>query len=108
MATPTQVFRRIASKYPGLTESKILCALAIKNESGIVIFLLWKHEMVFRLEGEARENALKVEGAKIFSPRGERRLIQTGIQLPFEKSEYWEIFAEAAHEQNRRLLPPPG
>jgi hypothetical protein len=55
----------------------------------------WQDDMVFKLNGEALEEALKLPGAKLFDPMGGRPMKQW-VQLGPEHQEKWQQFAEAA------------
>ena len=97
MTKAEQVFHKIASELPQVKETEILCAYAIKMEQGVTIALLWKDDMVFRLEGADKEEALQIEGATIFCPRGEERPINSGVLIPFEQSQHWKAYAQKAY-----------
>ena len=52
--------------------------------------------MVFKLAGEAHENALKLKGAKLFDPSGKGRAMKEWVQVPAAHVSKWPELARAA------------
>jgi hypothetical protein len=61
-----------------------------------VFAALWDSDMVFKLTGEAHAEALGVEGARLFDPRGKGHPMKEWVQIPAEQSTTWGRFAELA------------
>ena len=63
---------------------------------GKVFAALWQGDMAFKLRGEAHAEALKVEGARPFDPRGKGHPMKEWVQIPARHSETWSRCAELA------------
>lgn len=59
--------------------------------------MLYEGELVCRLFGEDREEALSLPGARFFNPRNNKRPMANWVQLPAALEPYWQEFAERAH-----------
>lgn len=57
---------------------------------------LFQDEMVFKLEGEAHQDCLSLDGASLFDPSGKGRPMKAWVQIPMDYQEKWEGFAYAA------------
>lgn len=90
-----QLFHEIAISLPNVTEGKMFGALCIKAKNGKAIAMLWKTNMIFKLEGKSLQEALSLDGAKLFEPM-ENRPMREWVQLTFDYSERWQEFAEKA------------
>ena len=54
--------------------------------------------MVFKLSGAIHEEALKLNGSKLFDPSGKGRAMKEWVQIDFKYKSKWKIFATAAAE----------
>ena len=61
-----------------------------------VFAALWDGDMVFKLAGQAHSEALQVEGAHLFDPRGKGQPMKEWVQVPAARSSTWSWFAELA------------
>jgi hypothetical protein len=52
--------------------------------------------MVFKLTGKAHEEALKLNGAKLFDPSGKGRAMKEWVQVPFAHQREWNKLCNAA------------
>ena len=68
------------------------------NVDGKVFAALWGDDMAFKLTGEAHTEALRVEGAHLFDPRGQGHPMREWIQVPAAQSSTWNHFARLACE----------
>lgn len=64
--------------------------------SGKVFAALWGSDMVFKLKGQARSEALQVEGARLFDPRGKGQPMKEWVQVPVARSSTWSRLAGLA------------
>jgi hypothetical protein len=65
---------------------------------GKVFAALWGDDMAFKLTGEAHSEALQVEGAQFFDPRGQGHPMKEWVQIPGSRSPTWSHFARLACE----------
>ena len=63
---------------------------------GRVLAALWGDDMAFKLTGEAHAEALRVEGAHLFDPRGKGHPMKEWVQIPAAQSPTWSHFARLA------------
>lgn len=64
---------------------------------------LFNKTMVFKLSGDAHQEALSLDGSEQFDPSGKGRLMKEWVQVPFYYAELWPKFAEAAFEYVKSL-----
>ena len=65
---------------------------------GKVLATLWGDGMAFKLTGKAHAEALQVEGAHLFDPRGQGHPLKEWVQIPAAQSSTWDRFARLACE----------
>jgi len=65
---------------------------------GKVFAALWGDDMAFKLTGEAHSEALQVEGAHLFDPRGQGHPMKAWVQIPAAQSSTWSHCARMACE----------
>jgi hypothetical protein len=63
---------------------------------GKIFAALWQGDMAFKLSGEAHAEALQVEGAHLFDPRGKGHPMKRWVQIPAKDSARWSHFARLA------------
>jgi hypothetical protein len=63
------------------------------NRKAFICF--FGNEMVFKLNGDAYTNALKLPGSRQFDPSGKKPM-KEWVQVPFEHSDKWHQLAEAS------------
>ena len=56
----------------------------------------FEKSMVFKLNGEFHQEALSLDGSKLFDPSGKNRPMKEWIQVPFDYKDKWKLFAEKA------------
>src|ERR1700733_12283264 len=100
MTKPEELFHRIASEIPDAKESKMFGALCIKAPNGKASAMFYKEDMVFRLAGEPLQEALSLDGAKLFDPMGNRPM-GGWVQLPNVYADRWPEIAKISFEQVR-------
>jgi hypothetical protein len=65
---------------------------------GKVFAALWRGDVAFKLTGEAHAEALQVEGAHLFDPRGQGHPMVEWVQIPAAQSSAWSRFARLARD----------
>jgi uncharacterized damage-inducible protein DinB len=63
---------------------------------GKVFAAEWQGGIAFKLAGEALAQALQIEGAQLFNPRGRGQPMRAWVQLPASRSDRWGRFAGLA------------
>ena len=90
-----QLFHEIATSLPNIKEGKMFGALCIKALNGKAVAMLWKNDMIFKLEVKNLQEALSLDGAKLFEPM-DNRPMREWVQLSFDYSDRWQEFAVKA------------
>jgi hypothetical protein len=65
---------------------------------GKVFAALQGNEMAFKLAGKAHAEALQVEGAHLFDPRGQGHPMKSWVQIPAAQASMWNRYARQACE----------
>ena len=65
---------------------------------GKAFVCFFQNEMVFKLTGESHSDALSLDGSQLFDPSGKKRPMKEWVQVPFDYSENWTIYAKSALE----------
>lgn len=65
---------------------------------GKVFVALWGGDLAFKLTGAAHSEALQIEGARLFDPRGKGHPLKEWVQVPAAQSSTWGRFAQLACE----------
>ena len=63
-----------------------------------VFIILWGHDLAFKLTGEAHAEALKIDRAHLFDPRGKGSPMKEWVQIPEAQSSAWDRFARQSYE----------
>ena len=90
-----KMYHDIGADIPGTTESKMFGALCLKAENGKAGVMFWKEDMIFKLQGEELDAALKLKGAAIFTP-AEGRPMGGWVQVPNAQAAKWPQLAKQA------------
>ncbi len=61
-----------------------------------VFVALFEGDLAFKLTGKAHAEALQIEGARLFDPRGKGHPMKEWVQIPAAQSSTWGRFAELA------------
>ena len=102
MTKAEELFHQIAKELPDVKEGKMFGALCIKTPNGKASAMFYKGDMIFKLEGEAEQNALKLKGAKYFTPM-ENRPMNGWVQISFDHSKKWKELATISADYVRKL-----
>ena len=85
-----ELFHQIVGEIPDSIEGKMFGALCIKSMNGKAAAILWKDNMLFKLDKKAQHEALKLNGSRIASHLYEIEIpMQEWDSLPFKKSGKW-------------------
>lgn len=95
MTQAEQLFQEIGQDLEGAVSGQLFGKACFKI-GGKAFVCLFQDEMVFKLTGEAHREALSYDGSQLFDPSGKKRPMKEWVQVPWDYSEKWEEFAEAA------------
>lgn len=102
MTKAEELFHKIASELPDVVESKMFGAMCIKAPNGKAGVMFQNDDMIFKLEGDNLDEAMKLKDAKIFSPGG--RAMTGWVQLEPAHSAKWKKYAEIAMENAAKIV----
>jgi len=95
MSPAETLYHQIATELPDAKESKMFGAKCLKAPNGKALAMYWKDCMVFKLTGDAADEALSLDGAHLFNPMDDRPM-NGWIQVPFDYADRWKEMAEEA------------
>jgi len=98
MSSPEELFDKSAndlSKHADTKRGKMFGSPCI-TANGKTFATYHKGDMTFKLDAEAREQALAIEGATLFDP-GMGRPMKEWVQVPASQSDHWPGLAEEAY-----------
>ncbi len=102
MTKEETLFHSIARGMPDVTVGKTFGALCIKTPAGKSGVVLWKNDLIVKLEGEMKQMALALHGAQLFDPMGGRPM-KEWVQIPAAHSDKWKLFSTEAMEYVRNI-----
>lgn len=95
MSPAETLYHEIALELPDAKESKMFGSKCLKAPNGKAFAVYWKGYMIFKLKGDAADDALSLDGAQMFTPM-EGRPMNGWIQVPFDYADRWKGMAEEA------------
>ena len=99
MTKEEEYYHKIASAISGAEKSQMFGKPCYKiNKKAFCCF--FENEMVFKLKfnSELYQEAISLDGTKLFDPSGKGRAMKEWVQVSFEYVEFWEKFADSAVE----------
>ena len=95
MTKSEELFHQIVNQVPDAIEGKMFGASCIKSINGKAVVILWKDNMMFKLDGKAQQEALKLNGSKIGSHLyAPDKPMKGWVSLPIEHSDKWTDFTK--------------
>jgi len=95
MTKEEALYTSIGQKIEDAEQSQMFGKPCFKiNGKAFVCF--FQNEMVFKLPGNPLKEALSLQGSKLFDPSGKNRPMKEWVQISFNHSDKWSIFAQAA------------
>ena len=95
MTTSEELFHKIVNEIPDATEGKMFGASCIKSINGKAVAILWKGNMLFKLDEKAQQEALKLNGSSLGSHLyAPDKPMKGWISLPFQHSDKWTDFTK--------------
>ena len=104
MTNAETLYHAIADALPESKKSKMFGCQCVKALHGKAAFFYWPaaQAAVFKLTGEAEQEALALDGAHYFNPMGDRPM-NGWIQLSYHYADRWPEFAHQALEYVKTL-----
>ena len=97
MTKSEALFNQIFIEVPDARKGKMFGASCIKSMNGKVAAILWKDNMLFRLDERARQEAVKLDGSSIASHLyAPDKPMKGWISVPFKHSGKWAGFTKKA------------
>ncbi|MBI5324928.1 MAG: hypothetical protein HZB41_06615 [Ignavibacteriae bacterium] len=96
MTKAEELFHKIAVDFPDSKTGKMFGTLCIKNSKGKAFAMLWKDEIVVKLNVDDVDKILKLKGTKHFDPMNGRPM-KEWVRLPNEHSTQWKKLVEKSY-----------
>jgi len=97
MIKSQQLLHQIVKEVPDAIEGKMFGASCIKSINGKAAAILWKDNMLFKLDEKAQQEALKLNdssiGSHLYAPD---KPMKGWVTLPLKHSDKWADFTEKA------------
>ena len=111
-----EYFKEIGAENPDLTLGKMFGAVCFKTANGKAAALIFKDDLVVKLEPSDLENALVTNGAHMFEPM-EGRQMNGWVVIPYSRKKEWADYIDTATNfvkklpantpKTKRALKPP-
>ena len=103
MTKAEQFFTELIEQIPNAKAGKMFGALCIKMPNGKAAAMFWKDNIVVKLQGEAFEEAISLDGTNLFEPM-EGRPMKEWVQIPFEYKNEWKTFARISAQSVETIV----
>ena len=95
MKAAKELYDNIGDAMEGAHKGKMFGAECLKAENGKALAFFYHGDMVFKLTGDAYNEAMAYDGAHLFNPMGNRPM-GGWVQLPYDYADQWSFFVEQA------------
>jgi hypothetical protein len=103
MSEAEEYFQKLAKEIPEGKAGKMFGAACIKaHNNGKSAAMFWKDCMVVKLSGDKFNEALSLDGSKLFEPM-EGRAMKEWVQIPFHYKKEWKKYALASMEIVKKI-----
>ena len=92
MTKAEDFFNELTKQIPDVKAGKMFGALCMKTPNGKSAAMFWKDNIVVKLTGESLNDAMSLDGSKLFEPM-EGRPMKEWVQIPFSYKDKWKKFA---------------
>ncbi len=93
MSDAEAYFMELTGEIPNAVPGKMFGALCMKMPNGKSAAMFWKDNIVVKLHGGELNEAMSLDGAKLFEPM-EGKPMKDWVQIPFDYKSEWKTFAE--------------
>lgn len=91
MTDAEMFFKELTGQIEGVKSGKMFGALCMKTSNGKSAAMIWRDQLVVKLNAKTLNEALKLRGAKIFEPM-EGRPMKEWVQIPFIHKDRWKEY----------------
>ena len=102
MTEAEKYFHELTGQIPDVEPGKMFGALCFKMPNGKAAAIFRRDTLVVKLNGEARDEALSLDGTQLFDPM-DNRPMKEWIQIPYVYHDRWKEFALSAAEYVRTI-----
>lgn len=102
MTAAETYFHELTQQIPGVEPGKMFGALCFKTPNGKAAAMFWHELLVVKLNGEARDEALSLDGTGFFDPM-DGRPMKEWITIPFTYRDKWLEYATLATAYVRQI-----
>jgi hypothetical protein len=102
MAEAESYFLQLCSELKDGKAGKMFGLPCIKAANGKAAAMLWKDNLVVKLQGDMLNEALSLDGSKPFEPM-EGRPMKEWVAIPVEYKREWKRFALSSLESVKKL-----
>jgi len=95
MTTAESYFYQLTGEIQGIEAGKMFGAQCIKTPNGKAAAMFWHDNLIVKLTGEARDEAMSLDGTKFFDPM-DGRPMKEWIVVPFGYRDKWKELTELA------------
>ncbi len=104
--TSEEYFNQLITEIPDAAAGKMFGANAIKMPNGKAGAFYKNDKLIVKISGETLEEALKLSGVGIFTPK-ENRPMNHWYEIPFEHKIVWKKYAEISCADVAKLEAKP-
>lgn len=95
-------FTELTNQIPDVKPGKMFGAMCMKTANGKSAVMFWKDNIVVKLQGDSIQEALSLDGTKLFEPM-EGKPMKEWVQIPFDYKDKWKKFALMSAESVKAL-----
>jgi len=99
-------FTELTKEIPNAAAGKMFGALCMKMPNGKSAAMFWKENLVVKLHGDDLNEALSLDGVKLFEPM-EGKPMKDWVQIPIDYKDQWKVFAEISARDVETLEKKP-
>ncbi len=97
MSSSEELFHQIVNEVPDAIPGEMFGASCIKTINGKAVAILWKDNMLFKLDEKVQHEALKLKdsciGSHLYAPD---KPMKGWVSLPFKHADRWAGFTKKA------------
>jgi hypothetical protein len=97
MTKAEEFFSELIKEIPGVKSGKMFGALCMKTAYGKSAAMFWKDNIVVKLQGDSKIEALSLNGSQLFEPM-DGRPMKEWVQIPFAYKDKWKKFTLSSLE----------
>ena len=102
MTKAEQFFNELTQEIPDVKSGKMFGSICMKTPNGKSAAMLWKDNIVLKLQADSMKEAMALKGARLFEPM-EGRPMKEWVQIPFEHKDKWKKLALISSETVKTL-----